>query len=53
MGEHALCENLAELYALLVEAVQIPYEALEHYLVLEVSKQCTECLRIYLITDDD
>ena len=38
MGEYFLCKYFTELYAFLVKAVDVPYEALEHNLVLEVSK---------------
>ena len=38
MGEYFLCKYFTELYAFLVEAVDVPYEALEHNLVLEMSK---------------
>ena len=48
-----LRENLAELDALLVEAVDVPYEALEHDLVLEMRKQCAENLRGQLVGHDD
>ena len=41
-AEDSLSKLLAELYAFLVEAVYIPYEALEHYFVFVVSEQCTE-----------
>ena len=40
--EDLLGEDFAELYAFLVETVQIPEETLEHDLVLEVCKECTE-----------
>ena len=53
MGEHSLCEHLAELNAFLVEAVQVPAESLEHDLVLEMSEQCAERCRVQLIADDD
>ena len=40
--EDFLGEDLSELYAFLVEAVQVPQEALEHDLVLEVCEECAE-----------
>ena len=40
MRQYPLCQYLAKLYALLVEAVQVPYKALEHDLVLKVCKNC-------------
>ena len=46
-------QELTKLNTLLVEAVQIPYEALEHDLVLKVSKQCTQGSRGKLLTDDN
>ena len=39
VSQNALSKEFAELYAFLVEAVDVPYEALEHNLVLEVSKE--------------
>ena len=53
MCKHALCQNLSELYAFLIEAVHIPQEALEHNLVLKVCQKCSERLWVYLLTDDD
>ena len=53
VSQHLLGEDLAELYALLIEAVDIPYKALEHYLVLEMSKYGSHCLRGKLISDND
>ena len=50
--EHALCQDLAQLDAFLVEAVEIPEEALEHDLVLEVGEKSTECFRCQFIADD-
>ena len=40
--ENAFSKDFAELYAFLVEAVQIPEESLEHDLVLEVCEQGAE-----------
>ena len=37
MSQNAFCKDLTKLYAFLVEAVQVPYEALEHDLVFKVS----------------
>ena len=53
MCKHALCQNLSELYAFLIEAVHIPQEALEHNLVLKVCQKCSERLRVHLLTNDD
>ena len=53
MGKHALGQYFAQLYAFLVEAVQVPQESLEHHLVLKVRKQRTQCFRRQLFTDDD
>ena len=39
MRENTLGEHLAKLHALLVEAVQIPAEALEHHFVFKVRQQ--------------
>ena len=38
-AEDLLCQDLAELHAFLVEGVDVPGEALEHDLVLEVGQQ--------------
>ena len=51
--EDLLGELLAELHAFLIEGVQVPDEALEHDLVLEVRKQCAERFGRQLIADDD
>ncbi len=53
MGQNALCKDLAELYAFLIEAVDVPDKALEHDLVLEVCKKGTQRLRGELLADDD
>ena len=53
MGQHALGQHLAELYALLVEAVQVPAESLEHNLILKVSQQRAKRFRGKLFADDD
>ena len=53
MCEYLLRKDLTELYALLIEGVQVPAEALEHHLVLVVCEQCAEGSRIQLLTDDD
>ena len=39
MGQDLLCQELAKLHAFLVEGVDVPHEALEHDLVLEVGKE--------------
>ncbi len=51
--EHAFCKNFTKLYTFLIKTVNIPYKSLEHNLVLEVGKQCTECLRINLLSDNN
>ena len=51
--EDALCKDFAELYAFLVEAVQIPEESLEHDLVFEVREECAERFRCQLVACDD
>ena len=53
MGKHALGQYFAQLYAFLVEAVQVPQEALEHHLVLEMRKQRPQRFRRKLLPDDD
>ena len=53
MSQNALSKELAELYAFLVEAVDVPYKALEHDLVLEVCKERAERLGIEVIARDD
>ena len=53
MGEDAFCQDLAQLDAFLVEAVQVPDEALEHHLVLKVGQQGAEGFRSQLIADHD
>ena len=45
-----LCKNLTELYSFLIEGVEVPEEALEHDLVLEVGEQGTECLRCQAVS---
>ena len=52
MGKYLLCKYLAELYAFLVKAVDIPYKALEHYFVLEVCQKGTQSFGRKLLTDD-
>ena len=53
MSQNAFCKDFTKLYAFLVEAVYVPQESLEHDLILEVCKQCSQRLRIYLISDND
>ena len=53
VSQNALSKEFAELYAFLVEAVDVPYKALEHNLVLEVSKECAERLGSQLLAGDD
>ncbi len=53
MCKYLLCKYLAKLNAFLVEAVNIPKEALEHYLVLEVCKNGPQCFGCKLLSDDD
>ena len=53
VSEHLLCKNLAQLYTFLVEAVQIPYKALEHDLVFKVRKQSAKGTRRQLLADND
>ena len=36
MSQYAFCQYFTELYTFLVEAVHVPYEALEHDFVFEV-----------------
>ena len=47
-----LCQDFTELYTLLVKGVNIPCEPLEHYLVLEMGKQRSECLGVQIGTVD-
>ena len=53
MRKDTLSENLTKLNTLLVKAVQVPYKALEHDLILKVSKKSTKGGRCKLITDDN
>ena len=53
MSENTFCKNLTKLYTLLVKAVQVPYKALEHDLILKMSKKSTKGGRCKLITDDN
>ena len=53
MCKNTLSKHLAELNALLVEAVDIPEEALEHNLILEMREQCTKSLRSELVTNNN
>ena len=51
--ENCLGQDLTELYAFLVEAVDIPCEALEHNFILEMSEDGAECFRCQLVSYDD
>ena len=51
--KYTFCKDFTKLYTLLVEAVQIPEEALEHDLVLKVCQKCTKGCRCKLLTDDN
>ena len=53
MSENTFCKNLTKLYTLLVKAVQVPYKALEHDLVLKVCKKRTQRLRCKFLTNND
>ena len=53
MRQYPLCQYLAKLYALLVEAVQVPCEALEHNLILKMRQQRAQSLRSQLIAYND
>ena len=53
MSKNTFCKNLTKLYTLLVKAVQVPYKALEHDLVLKVSKQCTKGSWCKLLANDN
>ena len=53
MCKYAFCKDFTKLNTFLVETVQIPYKALEHDLVLKVSKKCTKGRRSKLLTCDD
>ena len=44
--KYTFCKDFTKLYTLLVEAVQVPDEALEHDLVLKVCKKCTQRLQV-------
>ena len=46
MCKNTFCKNLTKLYTFLVEAVQVPYKALEHDLVLKVCKKRTQRLQV-------
>ena len=51
--KYTFCKDFTKLYTLLVEAVQIPEEALEHDLVLKVCQKCTKGCMCKLLTDDN
>ena len=51
-AKYCLCKYLTKLYTFLVEAVDVPDEALEHYLVLEVCKEGTDCCWVDLLSVD-
>ena len=53
VSKYFLGKYLSELNAFLVEAVDVPCEALEHDLVFEMRKQRTECFRCERVADDD
>ena len=53
MCKHSLCKYLSELNAFLVKAVHIPEEALEHHLILKMSKESSDRFRCELISDYD
>ena len=53
MGQNALCQELAQLHAFLVEGVDIPRKALEHDLVLKVGQQSAQGAGSQLIADDN
>ena len=53
VGQYFFGQYLAQLYAFLVETVQIPEESLEHDLVLEVCEQCAERCRCQHVAGDD
>ena len=53
VGKNFLGEDLTKLNTFLIEGIDIPYKALEHYLVLKVRKKSTQRLRIKLITNDN
>ena len=53
MCKNTFCKDFSKLNAFLVEAVQVPYEALEHDLVLKVSKKCTKRCRVQVLTNDN
>ena len=49
MGQNTLGKEFAELYAFLIEAVDIPQESLEHDLVLEMGEECAKASRVELV----
>ena len=51
-AENCLCKYLTELYSFLVERVDVPDEALEHYLVFEVSKKGSDRCWVNLLSVD-
>ena len=53
MGKDFLRKHFSKLDAFLVEAVDVPYEALEHDLVFEMGKQGADCFRRKLVTGDN
>mgnify|MGYP006922541739 CR=1 FL=1 len=53
MGQHLLGQDLAELHALLVEAVDVPHESLIHDLILEVGQERSQGLGGQLLSRDD
>ena len=53
MSQNTFGKYFTELYAFLIETVQIPEEPLEHNLVFEMGQQSAEGLRGQLFADDD
>ena len=52
MGQNPFGKDFAQLYAFLVETVQIPQETLVHDLVLEMGKQRAKRFRCQFAADD-
>ena len=53
MGQHTFRQHLSELDPLLVEAVQIPQESLEHHFVFKVGQERSQRFRRQFLTGND
>ena len=53
MCQDTLCQHFSKLNALLVKAVDVPQESLEHHLILKMSKKRSQRSRCQLISNDN